>query len=115
VAAVHAGLDLIEREPWRRENLKVLNRHAKNAFERFQLVAEPASAIIAIRVPPQVDIRKACTGLFDMGFFVNAVEYPAVERGLERLRISLMVYHEKEDIDLLADAIAHVFETYTVQ
>ncbi|MGB5388056.1 MAG: hypothetical protein WBN20_14840, partial [Eudoraea sp.] len=72
----------------------------------------PASAIIAIKVPSGVSIRRATNGLFDLGFFVNAVEYPAVKKGSERLRISLMVYHEKEDIEQLADAIAFVFNKY---
>lgn len=114
VAAVHAGLDLIENEPWRREKIKSLNTHAKEAFKEFEFVVEPASAIIAIKVPANVSIRKACTGLFDLGFFVNAVEYPAVKKGSERLRISLMVYHEKADIKQLADAITYVFDKYKV-
>ncbi|MGB5227691.1 MAG: aminotransferase class I/II-fold pyridoxal phosphate-dependent enzyme [Eudoraea sp.] len=112
IAAVHAGLDLIEKEPWRREQIKSLNTHAKEAFREFELVVEPASAIIAIKVPSGVSIRQATNGLFDLGFFVNAVEYPAVKKGSERLRISLMVYHEKEDIEQLADAIAFVFNKY---
>ena len=114
VAAVLAGLDLIEREPWRREKLKVLNTHIKKAFEKFELISEPASAIVAVKVPPSVDIRKACTHLFDLGFFINAVEYPAVPKGSERFRISLMVHHEKEDINRLADAIDHVFNKHTL-
>ncbi len=109
VAAIHAGLDLIENEPWRRARIIQLKEYAIGCLSKFEFVRDPASAIIALKIPNHVNIREACIELHEIGFFVNGVEYPAVPKNQERIRISLMVNHQEEDIRGLVNALERVF------
>ncbi|MBT8191135.1 MAG: aminotransferase class I/II-fold pyridoxal phosphate-dependent enzyme [Bacteroidia bacterium] len=109
LAAVIAGLDIMEREPWRQEKLQDLLSYARKKFSGFKLAAYPEAAIIALSAPSWMDIRKANYKLYKHGVFVNAVEYPAVPIDQQRFRISLMADHSKSDIDFLVDAITAVW------
>lgn len=108
--AINAGFDLIAKDAWRREKLAFLKDYAVEKFSKFSFTQEPAATILAVMVPKHVNIREACNRLLDLGFFVNAVEYPAVPKNQERFRISLMVHHTEKDIADLAKAIESVIK-----
>jgi len=109
IAAIHAGLDLVESEPWRRIRIQKLKDYAVEKMSGFEFIHKPESAILAIKIPTKVNIRESCLDLHHMGYFVNAVEYPAVPKDQERLRISLMVNHKEDDIDGLIEALETSF------
>lgn len=109
IAAVLAGLDIIEKEPWRREMLLNNTAYAISKLLKFELVTEPKSAIISIKIPKWMDIRAANSKLDKMGIFLNAIEYPAVPFDQQRFRISLTVDHTKEDIDKLVSCMEEVW------
>lgn len=115
IAAVHGALDVIESEPERMQAL-----HDNVAYALAALNALPwgftlhtDSAILIVPTPAQMDIRRASAYLHEQGLFINPVHYPAVPRGQERLRISLMCTHTRDDIDRLADGIDGLWRQYS--
>lgn len=110
LAAVLAGLDLIEKEPELRRRLMANVAYARDQLKQFGFAASSGGAIIALRIPKWMDIRKATYKIHNMGIFLNPIEYPAVPFGKERFRISLTAQHTKEDIDRLAACIEEVWQ-----
>jgi glycine C-acetyltransferase len=52
--------------------------------------------------------------LYKRGLFVNVMEYPMVPPGLERLRLSIMSTHTKEEMDQALDLIEEVTKEFGV-
>ena len=109
IAAVLAGLDVIEREPWLRDQLRANVVYAGEGFRRLGFDLQPESAIIALRVPVTMNIRHAALRFHEAGVFVNCVEYPAVPLDEQRFRVSLMATHTSQDIDRLLEVTADVW------
>ena len=110
VTAVHAGLDLLEKEPERRQHLQQVCRYAADSLRRFGLIAEPAGPVIAVRVPDWMDAKLANKLLGDRKIFTNYVMYPIVPAGEQRFRISLNSGLQFADIDRLVEALDDVWE-----
>lgn len=108
-AAVLAGLDIIEAEPERRIRLAENVAYTCRGLASIGLPVSTDSAIIALRVPADMNIRAAAAEFHHRGIFVNSIEYPAVPVSEQRFRISLMATHTFEDIDRLVDAVAAVW------
>jgi 7-keto-8-aminopelargonate synthetase-like enzyme len=49
--------------------------------------------------------------LFDRGIFVCPIVHPAVPRGMDRLRTTVMATHTREDLDKALDAFAESGKT----
>jgi len=109
LAAVLAGLDVIEKEPRLREQLHENVKYANKMLSSFGLVAKSETPIIALLVPEWMNIRKANSIIHEKGIFLNAIEYPAVPLNMQRFRISLMAQHTKEDIKKLAKVLEDVW------
>lgn len=110
VAAALAGLDIIQQNP---ELIKQLHSNVKYAIDglaKIGLSVNPEAAIIALRVPETMNIRKAVYRFHELGIFVNSVEYPAVPLSQQRFRISIMATHTKEDIDRLVECVEAVWD-----
>ncbi|MEL6970225.1 MAG: aminotransferase class I/II-fold pyridoxal phosphate-dependent enzyme [Bacteroidota bacterium] len=105
LAAVCAGIDVIEQEPERRANLLDLAAYAADRLQDYGLQTKPAAAVLALLVPKDMNIRLANRELHERGIFVNAIEYPAVGVNKQRFRVSLSANHTRADIDALANAL----------
>lgn len=112
VAAVHAGLDVLEREPERVRQLRENVRYVAARLQRLGIAVAPQAAIIAVPVPPAVDFQGAARHLHRRGLFVNATEFPAVPRGQQLFRISLMATHRRADLDRLVDGLEEAWTRY---
>jgi len=101
VAAVLAGLDVLEKEcEWLaklHDNVRYLNK----GFEALGIPCRSETPIFVLRVPTKVNMRAAAHRFHERGIFVNAVEYPAVARNEQRFRFSLMATHTQQDLDEL--------------
>lgn len=115
LAAVLAGLDVVETQPELRDLLLDNARYAIQKLRPFGLISNPEAAIIAIKVPEWMDVRKANHFIHENGIFLNAIEYPAVPEGQERFRISLTVEHTKQDIDRLAEVMEKTWSSPKVK
>ena len=109
IAAVTAGLDIIEREPERIRMLHQKVNYAKKSLHDIGIYVKPEAAIISLRAPESINIRAAARYFNEMGIFLNAIEYPAVPLNEQRFRISLMAIHTREDIDQLVESIGRVW------
>lgn len=114
VAAVLAGIDVIEREPERRAQLWDNIAYAIEGFTSIGIPARTDSVIIALRVPEEMDIRRAAAAYHTQGIFVNSIEYPAVPLREQRFRISIMATHMRTDIDRLIESTANIWSRFAV-
>lgn len=115
LAAVLAGIDVVEKQPELRERLLDNARYAIQKLQPFGVISKPEAAIIALKVPDWMDVRKANHFIHERGIFLNAIEYPAVPEGQERFRISVTTEHTKQDIDKLAEVMEATWLSPTVK
>lgn len=109
IAAVLAGMDVIEQEPQRLHQLHDNVKYAAKGLRKIGLAVNPEAAIIALRVPECMNIRTAAYHFHQAGIFINSIEYPAVPVDQQRFRISLMATHTRADIDRLIQCVAEVW------
>lgn len=109
IAMVLACLDVIENEPELLEQLWSNVKYAELGLREIGIDIEPQTAIIPLRVPVGMDLRKAAGKFHDKGIFVNSVEYPAVPVSQQRFRISIIATHTKEDIDRLIETVDEIW------
>ena len=64
------------------------------------------SGIIPVFFGEDGAVRRLNKELYRRGLFANIMEYPMVPPGLERLRLSVMATHTREEIDAAVDLIA---------
>lgn len=113
-AVVLGALEVMEKEPWLQQQLHDNVKYAIERLEGFGFCATPGAAILALRVPREMDIRTAAYLFHQKNIFLNAIEYPAVPLNQQRFRISLMATHTKADIDRLAEVVEEVWITPAV-
>ncbi len=99
VGAVLAGVDIIEGEPARRELLRDAVRYLVSGLSQLGIPARADAAIVPIFVPADIDIRVLNLRLHEAGIFLNSIEPPAVPVDSQRLRLSLMATHTRDDLD----------------
>lgn len=106
--SVLASMDWIDAHP---ERIRAL--HDNTALFASLLggrgfAIEHQTAIIPIRVPEPVSIPEVVADLQHEGVFVNGVEYPAVPRDQQRLRVSIQAGHTADQLTRASDAIETV-------
>jgi glycine C-acetyltransferase len=108
IAAISAALDVLENEPGRVARLHQNVRYMQDALESAGLrIVRGDAGIIPVFFPDGM-VRKLNRMLYRRGLFANIMEYPLVPPGLERLRLSVMATHSKEEIDR---AVSLIVET----
>lgn len=96
-----AALDIIEREPERRDTVMA---HARSFCQALGL-EEPQSAIVPIIIGSEDKALAASETLAEQGFIVTAIRPPTVPEGTSRLRVSFNASHKAEDVKALANAL----------
>jgi len=109
VAAAAAALDIVEREPERRQRLL---RQAADLRIRLQAqgLTVPAgeSPIIPVIVGGSRHALDWSRALLRHGVFVQAIRPPTVPPGTARLRVAVMATHTARDLAYAVDAFAKV-------
>ncbi|AIY41029.1 8-amino-7-oxononanoate synthase [Collimonas arenae] len=109
IAAISAALDILESEPERIEMLHKNVRYMQDQLEAAGLrIIRGESGIIPVFFEEDGVVRKINRALYQRGLFANIMEYPMVPPGLERLRLSVMATHTREEIDT---AVSLIVET----
>ncbi len=109
VATVLACLDIIEREPERRQRLWDNVQYMKHGFEELGLdVIDGGSPILSVVIGEEVATLEFNRLLYQHGVFVNPVLPPAVPDGMSLLRTSYMATHTSEDLDRILEAFKAV-------
>jgi len=114
VATILAGLDVIEKETSLLNVLRDNVEYTVTGLNQIGFNINSNTGIIPLRVPANMDIRKASREFDKLGIFLNSIEYPAVPISQQRFRISLMATHTKQDIDRLLSAIEKVWKQFDV-
>lgn len=104
-AAVHAGLDLLERDDSLIARLHENVAYFAEGLRGLGFDVHPEAAIVPIPVPKEMNLRRAVRYIYDRGVFANAVEYPAVAVHRQRIRFSVMASHTHDDIDRVVEVV----------
>lgn len=108
VASVLAGIEFIDRHPERITQLHDNVSYFANSLRSIGFPVTADTAIIPIVLPAGVNVVEVVSALHYAGVFVNGVEFPAVSRSNQRLRVSMMATLTHAQIDAAADALATV-------
>ena len=115
VATVLAALEVMQKEPERRENLWRLTRKMQEGLKSLGFdIGGSETPIIPVVIGESDETIVMWRKLFDAGVFTNPVMPPAVPEGSCRLRISLMATHTDEQIDRVLETFAAVGRVLTV-
>jgi 8-amino-7-oxononanoate synthase len=115
VATVLACLDIIEKEPERREQLWEKVAYMKRGLEELGYdVIDGGSPILSVVIGDEVTTLEFNKMLFENGVFVNPVLPPAAPPGMSLLRTSYMATHSQEDLDLILAAFKVVGEALRI-
>ena len=107
--AAEAALDIIQREPQRRQRLIDHGRYLREKCrERLWDTGGSESYIVPIILGTAERTVDVSRRLFERGFFVPAIRPPTVPPAGSRLRISLMSEHTQEDIDDLCENLQNI-------
>lgn len=108
-ASVIAAIDIIEQEPERIEKLWKNTHHAKKRLMDIGFnTGASETPIIPLFVGDEMKTFVLTRTLLDQGVFVNPVINPAVPKGDELIRFSLMATHTINQIDEGIDKIEKV-------
>jgi glycine C-acetyltransferase len=114
VAGISAALDILENEPERVQRLRDNVVYMQDELEKMGFrILRGKAGIIPVFLPDGVT-QKFNYELYRRGLFLNTMEFPMVPPGLERLRISMMATHTKEQMDKALSIIKEVAELLNV-
>ena len=109
VAATRKALEIIKREPERREHLLQISDYMRNALKQRGIkIKEATTPIIPIYTYEPDLTLTACKMLFDGGVYVSPVLPPATPPGECLIRTSYTATHTEELMDEAADIIKDV-------
>ncbi len=106
--AVSAALDLLESEPFRREQLRELIDFANHALEQKIGIQGSGSQIIPFVVGEDKMALEAARAMLQAGFDVRAIRPPTVANGTARLRISITLNVDQRAVSEFFDALVDV-------
>ena len=106
LAAARAALELVAREPWRRERLQANAARLREALAAGGLSTAPSTThIVPVVLGDNARTMAVCERLLERGFYAQGIRHPSVPEGTARLRITPMATHRQEEIDALAAAV----------
>ena len=109
VATVIKALEIIDREPERRQRLWDHTDYMKREFTTMGYdTGQSASPVVPLVVGENVTAFKMTFRLQQEGVFVNPVVSPAVPEGRALLRTSYMATHTRDQLDRALDVIRKV-------
>ncbi|MGQ9859459.1 MAG: aminotransferase class I/II-fold pyridoxal phosphate-dependent enzyme [Thermodesulfobacteriota bacterium] len=109
VAACLASLDIMEKEPERRERLWQITHRMHREYRAMGFdIGNTQTPIVPIIVGDDLKTFMFWKGLLDEGVFVNPVRSPAVPVGRALLRTSYMATHTDEQLDRVLEAFQKV-------
>jgi 8-amino-7-oxononanoate synthase len=107
-AAVSAGVELVRNQPQLRESLHSNVRYLVEGLNKLGYKVKSESAIVPVILPAEVPIRELGRRFNEEGLFTNLIEYPAVPRDSQRIRLSVMSDHTQADLDFALDVLGRL-------
>ena len=107
VAAARAALEVMRREPWRREHLAQNADRLRHGLAQRGISTAPSTThILPVIVGGNDATMKLCERLLESGVYAQGIRHPSVPEGAARLRITPMASHRSGEIDHLVDLLA---------
>jgi 8-amino-7-oxononanoate synthase len=107
--AVIAGnlksIELVEKEPQRRERLLSLSGYFRAALKEKGFEVKGCSQIVPVIIGDTLKAAELASGLQEKGYWVLPIRPPTVPPAQARLRLSLTFYHDKDELEKFIDAI----------
>jgi 8-amino-7-oxononanoate synthase len=114
-AATRKALELVQREPWRRERVLALTARFRAAARQLDLhLAASDTPIQPVILGTAEAAVRAQNELREAGFLVVAIRPPTVPAGTARLRITLSAAHTEDQVDALVEALGRI-QTHTLR
>lgn len=114
-ASLIAAMDVIESEPELRQKLWDNIRYfRKNLLDLGFNLGNAETAIFPVIISDDYKVKEMCRRLHEMDIYVNPVLYPAVQRKLARIRMSIMSAHTREHLDKALNALEDVGREFGV-
>jgi 8-amino-7-oxononanoate synthase len=111
VAAARVALQLVDREPWRRERLAANAARLRDGLAQHGISTAPSTThIVPVVIGSNQETMAVCERLLARGFYAQGIRHPSVPAGTARLRITPMATHKDAEIDALVGAIASELE-----
>ncbi len=111
-AAAIAAMDVLEREP---ERVELLHRQAEKYRDGLKAqgwnLMRSTTCVVPVLIGDEDATMDLTRLLFDAGIFVCPIVHPAVPKGTDRLRTTVMATHTDEDITQALDAFADAGRT----
>ena len=108
-AATRTALEIVQREPWRRERVLALTaRFRKAARDAGVTLLDSNTPIQPVMVGSAGAALQAQQGLLDAGFRAIAIRAPTVPRGSERLRVTISAAHTEQQVDALVERLSQL-------
>jgi len=105
VGAAARGIEIVQREPERRERLRENAKRLHGRLTRAGWALPPLeSPILPVPVGESERAMQLCERLLDRGVFAQGIRPPTVPPGTARLRVTLMATHTDEHIERAARA-----------
>ncbi len=109
VATVLACLDIMIKEPERREKLWANVQKMKTGFRELGFnTGQSQTPIIPIIIGDDTKTFMFWKALFEAGIFTNPVISPAVPPGMSLLRTSYMATHTENELNIVLDTFAKI-------
>ena len=103
-AASIAALDIVDREPERRENLrKNRERFVQGLLSLGIAIADSETPIVPLMIGGSEKALTVSEKLLEYGIYAAAIRPPTVPEGAARIRTTVMATHTAEDIDNALD------------
>jgi len=98
-AAALAAFDLLEKEPERKERLRVNTQFFREGITAIGLKIKPGvHPIIPVLIGDPMKAKEVAKRLFEEGVFVVPFSFPVVPRGEDRIRVQISAAHDEADL-----------------
>jgi glycine C-acetyltransferase len=116
LASALSAIQVMQTEPELIKRLWENIRYFKDNITHlgFNNVEKSQSAIFSTIIGNDLLLRKMNRRIFEEGVYLEAVPFPAVPRGGERLRLRIMATHTKEDLDRALEVLEKVAKEFGV-
>jgi 8-amino-7-oxononanoate synthase len=108
IASVLAGIEFMKAHPERVRQLHDNVAYLVAGLRAQGFSIEQTTAIVPIFVPQHIRMPQVINRLHEEGLFVNGIEYPAVPKDRQRLRLSVMATMTRADLDFAIDKLGKV-------
>ena len=113
VAAVHAALKIIKKEPERIQRLAEIAGYMRNGFKRMGLkIIDGVTPIIPVIIGDDLKTFQFWKKLIDNGVYTNPVISPATPPGMQLIRTSYIATHENKHLDKILEIFEKVSKDF---